>query len=89
MSAQHAVGLVVHLTQRASYHQGQAHTYAEVMRLVRQTKQAASNLPMAEVIASLDRLATALYDEARSAEHKMAVDNRTLREIDATLSARS
>lgn len=89
MSASHAAEMIVHHTQSASYMQGRAGAYAEAMRLVRTAKQQASNLPMAEVLAMLERTETTLYDLARESEARMDKHNRVLREVDATLSEAS
>jgi hypothetical protein len=85
MSASKAAEMIVHHTQAASYHQGREAAYAEAMRLVRTAKHAAASLPMAEVLAMLERTETTLYDFAQQESTLKDRRNAVLREAAALL----
>ena len=89
MSASKAAELTVHHAQAAAYHQGLEKAYGEAMRLVRQVKQRAPSLPMADVIAILERTELALYDLAQEDQRRKDRHNRVLREVAETFGAAS
>lgn len=87
MSAQHAAEMIVAHTQAACFHQGKEAAYAQAMRLVRNVKQAAANLPMAEVLAMLERTENTLYDFANEEGRHKDRRNKAVREADEALTA--
>jgi len=89
MSASHAAEMLVHHTQAACFHQGKEAAYAQAMHLVRNVKHAAANLPMAEVLAMLERTETTIYDLAQRESALKDQHNKVVREVDETLTAAS
>lgn len=87
MSASKAAEMIVHHTQAASYHQGREMAYAEAMLLLRSAHQRARNLPMAEVIAMLERTEMALYDLSKEECARKDKRNAITREVSELLVA--